>query len=410
MPCNRTLAPPPIQPLNDSAAFTVAASQKLGRMGSLSGTADENYSSSSSSTPKEKWECTRDTDCASSEKCNMSTNKCVSICSLASCSGSTPYCQAQEPHNYACRQCLSNSHCPAGKQCSSYSCTNCPRGSTCTCPSGQVADGAGGCFNPCSPNPCGSTTPTCSSSGANYSCKCTSTSCPTGKTCNGTSCVNCTRGSSCNCPSGKVADGYGGCFDPCNPNYCGSSTPVCSSSGANYSCACTESSCPAGKKCSSGSCVNCSEGESCNCPVGQAANGSGSCQTVDRNADCVKYCGSGFVYDRPGALYGGTERVCTKYPYSCGYNCTTGWDIWYANNPYTCQQAIQTPPNDDNAMCKQICGSGFVYDRPGAKFGGKEKVCTRYPKSCGYNCTTGWDIVYGTGVDQPYTCQTAIQR
>ena len=131
-------------------------------------------------------------------------------------------------------------------------------------------------------------------------------------------------------------------------------------------------------------------------------------QTSDKNADCVKYCGEGFSYDRPGAKNNGQELVCTKYPLSCGYGCTTGWDIDYLvqGTNYTCQTAIQT--SDKNADCVKYCGNGFSYDRPGAKNNGQELVCTKYPLSCGYGCTTGWDIDYlvkGTN----YTCQTAIQ-
>ncbi len=147
-----------------------------------------------------------------------------------------------------------------------------------------------------------------------------------------------------------------------------------------------------------------------------------TCQTAiqeeaedDKDAECRRICGNeGFYYDRPGAKLNGKERVCTRYPLSCGYGCTTGWDIDYLVNGtvYTCQTAIQkgAEGEDKDADCRRICGNdGFYYDRPGAKLNGKERVCTRYPKSCGYGCTTGWDIDYlvnGT----VYTCQTAIQK
>ena len=136
-----------------------------------------------------------------------------------------------------------------------------------------------------------------------------------------------------------------------------------------------------------------------------------TCQTAIQNnteAECVKHCGSGFGGPRPGDKNGGKEIVCTKYPLSCGYGCTVGWDIDYLVNGtnYTCQTARQSGKNAD---CVRLCGNGFVYDRPGAKNNGQELVCTRYPKSCGYGCTVGWDIQYlvqGTN----YTCQTAIQN
>ena len=60
---------------------------------------------------------------------------------------------------------------------------------------------------------------------------------------------------------------------------------------------------------------------------------------------CRQACGhKGFFYDRMGAKFAGQEIVCTRYPDPCGYNCTKGWNIRYAEslgNPYTCQTAVQ---------------------------------------------------------------------
>ena len=59
--------------------------------------------------------------------------------------------------------------------------------------------------------------------------------------------------------------------------------------------------------------------------------------------------------------------------------------------------------------CKQYCGNGFHYDRPGRKNDRQEIVCTKYPNPCGYKCTVSWKIDYlvkGTN----YTCQTAVQK
>ena len=146
-----------------------------------------------------------------------------------------------------------------------------------------------------------------------------------------------------------------------------------------------------------------------------------------RNVDCVNICGPGFHYDRPGDKLGGREQVCTRYPYDCGYSCTTGWTYEYLKDgtEYTCQTAVQNPPRvvatphykphqmsereRRNMDCMNICGPGFRYDRPGDKLGGREQVCTWYPYDCGYSCTTGWTYEYlkdGT----EYTCQTAVQR
>lgn len=72
-----------------------------------------------------------------------------------------------------------------------------------------------------------------------------------------------------------------------------------------------------------------------------------------------------------------------------------------------------TAQDNDKALktadCIQICGEGFVYDRPGAKLNGREKVCTRYPKPCGYACTVDWQIDYLVN-NTEYTCQTAVQH
>lgn len=61
--------------------------------------------------------------------------------------------------------------------------------------------------------------------------------------------------------------------------------------------------------------------------------------------DCVRICGNGYHYDRGGDLMNGQERVCTRYPLKCGYNCTRGWDIRTLVNGtlYTCQEAVQNP-------------------------------------------------------------------
>lgn len=63
------------------------------------------------------------------------------------------------------------------------------------------------------------------------------------------------------------------------------------------------------------------------------------------NADCIKYCGEGYFYDRKGSKNNGEELVCTKYPYKCGYNCTYGWRFRYlvGGTNYTCQEAKQNP-------------------------------------------------------------------
>ncbi len=62
----------------------------------------------------------------------------------------------------------------------------------------------------------------------------------------------------------------------------------------------------------------------------------------DKN--CIKYCGEGYFYDRPGNKNDGNELVCTKYPLDCRYDCTYGWNFEYLvqGTNYTCQEARQS--------------------------------------------------------------------
>ncbi len=68
------------------------------------------------------------------------------------------------------------------------------------------------------------------------------------------------------------------------------------------------------------------------------------------NQKCIEHCGEGYYYDRPGAKRDGEERVCTKYPLKCGYNCTVGWNFRYlvdgTGTYYTCQEAKQMQSDD----------------------------------------------------------------
>lgn len=62
-----------------------------------------------------------------------------------------------------------------------------------------------------------------------------------------------------------------------------------------------------------------------------------------------------------------------------------------------------------NQKCIELCGDGFYYDRTGAKRGGEERVCTKYPLKCGYSCTVGWNFRYLINQTN-YTCQEARQK
>ena len=306
------------------------------------------------------------------------------------------------------------------------------------------------------------TTPVCAIEGDTRTsyCACTETSCGPAWKCSKTGdkyqCEMCLAGEKCGCPDGKISNGKGQCV-ACNSdndctykqhctdagqttascallnctgsqyvanhkcNDCGSAMPGCTSCSSATSCNSCEiaynlrkdkSGCDL-KECADNEKLNYSTGVCEKCPDGSSLV-NGECVKDDWDADCRRICGNNeFYYDRPGAKLDGKERVCTRYPASCGYACTTGWDIKYLVNGtvYTCQTAIQTEqPEDKDADCRRICGNDeFYYDRPGEKLNGKERVCTRYPLSCGYACTTSWNIDYlvnGT----VYTCQTAVQK
>ncbi len=77
--------------------------------------------------------------------------------------------------------------------------------------------------------------------------------------------------------------------------------------------------------------------------VAKTAFGQSMGQKAIYNENCERLCGSGYFYDRPGAKRNGRELVCTKYPLSCGYECTIGWAFRYLvdGTDYTCQEAIQ---------------------------------------------------------------------
>ena len=326
-------------------------------------------------------QCKQDRDCKDDQKCTG--NSCVSACQGVSCA--SPRYQLTQNHLCVCAECEGHEQCGAGEtghKCDvdHYSCTVCsPSEKFCCANKGTgnyVPDGKGSCVCPLKDD---------------------GTRCVEGTYMNRDicDCQNCAAGDdSCGfCGANQTPDGEGGCK-------------------------CVDISCPEGYH---------QDPNSCSCVEDAPKEGEGE----EDDDLCPSICGSGFVYDRPGAKNGGKELVCTYYPLSCGYACTEGWDIRYLVNGtnYTCQRALQCgdktvvgtkvsggkkdmtncpKETDDNTQCKNLCGSGFYYDRPGAKNGGKERVCTYYPQSCGYKCTSAWDIRYlvnGTN----YTCQRALQ-
>ena len=205
------------------------------------------------------------------------------------CSGTTPVCEpAGDGINYTCL--CNDSSCGAGKTCVGGQCINCQKGVNCNCPSGQVSNGEGRCHtpnDPCSSKPCSGETPSCSAlDETQYSCSCTSTSCPAGKKCEDMTCQTCSAGEDCGCKaSGKEADGNGGCRcpgDKISDGNGGCRCPDCYAAdgtwgGCKKTCECV--SCAKAKKCIDGECVNCPLGEDCGCFDDNAySDGNGICQ------------------------------------------------------------------------------------------------------------------------------------
>ncbi len=183
----------------------------------------------------------------------------IDVCSPNNpCSGMTPICDpAGDGLNYKCL-CDSTS-CKGGRTCVGGTCYNCEKGEKCNCSGDNVSDGSGGCYIPndsCNPNPCSGETPSCSAlDETQYSCSCTSESCPDGKKCSDMACQNCSAGDdcgcsyygkeadgngSCRCPGVKIDDGKGGCKCPAEyeSDGAGGCKPV------EYGKLCSEEACP----------------------------------------------------------------------------------------------------------------------------------------------------------------------
>ena len=197
-------------------------------------------------------------NCTKGTQCNCPSGKLAdgkgaceapNYCSPNPCRGTTPLCtqNSRIPGGYACG--CSSSSCGAGYRCSVpcdavrqvcvtdpssaqvliYNCTFCEDGATdCNCPSGQVADGKGGCRANCT---VGQTDcPMCEDGqvydGTKCRMPCDGVICPSGYQCqngDGTACctTKCYRGQ-LNCPeclSGQLYDGTK-CRYPCDGVIC----------------------------------------------------------------------------------------------------------------------------------------------------------------------------------------------
>ena len=309
------------------------------------------------------------------------------------CSGTTPVCEPSgDGINYTCL--CNNSSCGAGKTCTGGTCYNCQKGEKCGCSGNQVSDGNGGCYTPndtCNPNPCSGETPSCSAlDETQYSCSCTSTSCPAGKKCEDMTCQTCSAGEDCGCKaSGKEADGNGGCRCPGMKIASGNSCvcPSCYTSdgtwgGCKKTCECV--TCADAKKCVDGECVNCPLGEDCGCFDDDAySNGNGVCEPNDpcANVTCGsdQYCEEGECVDYScgNGGYSNAKEIGTTVP-----ACTTlsEWEVITTGTSggKTCYACVCKGTTFGGGGC---CSGGKV--TCGGKEGPCVECCNNSTNSCG---------------------------
>lgn len=376
--------------LDMSKAFQVAASVKLGAQ------VEDNKIYNGKDIPEapgkdaddKDYDCLNDEECGPNQKCG-GDGKCVDICTMGTpyCANDGKHCKETPPHKYQCVECLTNEHCKTAKgteggyRCFENKCIVCESGAKdCECPGEKVADGNGGCKTP-SPEeetPNSDCSPYDGAKRGFY------------KNANGT----------INIPE-KVSGGTTACWD-----VYGAKATVNVPNSGNYS--------------------------SVNIRMWQGATVNGSFKTASLTA--------GYNYTKNSHTITFNDKVTVNGPikwekqvqlnfkkgvdgnYTCHHlECDGNYGPCRDVGEVTCPwdnggNEEEWGPKQKTEHCRKICGDDpswgkqrFVYDRPGAKWGGKEEVCTRYPLDCGYKCTYSWDIKYGTGPEQPYTCQTAMQ-
>lgn len=374
--------------LDMSKAFQIAASQKLGAA------IEDNSIYTGKDIPEapgkdaddKDYDCLNDEECAANQKCG-SNGKCVDICVMGTpaCNGTDlPFCldlnakgKPAQPHKYKCVECLKVSDCGPGYTCNTqddYSCKMCEDGvSGCNCPDGQVADGKGGCR--AGDPPPGNCKWFDFDTGFFY------------KNANGNISVP---------SSAKCWDVYGASATVSVPNKTFDFVNIRMWQGATVNGAFTTNELTA------------------------HLNYNSNAHTVTFN-DEVTVNGK-IKWEKQVQL---NFKKGVKGNYTCYTEvCDGNYGPCHSETKVDCPWSGGSDKPDPNwtkdqktAHCRKICGDDpswgtqrFVYDRPGWKFDGQEEVCTRYPKSCGYGCTYGWNFVYGTGPEQPYTCQTAKQH
>lgn len=382
--------------LDMSKAFQIAASQKLGAAIEDDSiyTGKDIPEAPGKDADDKTYGCLNDTECGVTEMCG-GNGKCVPVCTLGEpyCAKTSEYCKdltPGTPHTYQCVECLTSEHCKAvkgtegGYRCYENKCQKCEAGATdCGCPDGKVADGDGGCKVPPPDEE------TLNSDCSPYQQE--------------------TRGfyknadGTINIPE-KVSGGTTACWD-----VYGAHATVNVPDTGNYN--------SVNIRMWQGATVN---GSFKTKSLTAAYNYTKNAHTITFN-DKVTVNGS-IKWEKQVQLNfkGGIEGNFTCHYLECDGNYGPCRDAGQVDCPWG-GGSDKPDPNwtrdQKTEHCRKICGDDpawgnqrFVYDRPGAKFNGQEEVCTRYPKSCGYGCTYGWDFVYGTGREQPYTCQTAKQN
>lgn len=239
-------------------------------------------------------------NCASGTACNCPSGQVATgsgscetknYCSPNPCSGTTPACKSDQRlmnkfgRGYACG-CSGNS-CGAGSKCSTpcdalnqtcvtnplsatiliYNCLPCSDGdATCGCPSGQVANGMGGCRAACSK---GDTNCSLCSAGQVYDgskCRkpCDGVTCPTGYSCQNGNGKGCCVKDPVTCSSNCLECTSATKCTKCNSGYYLTSSGTCSSCPANATCDGTITfKCASGYYLSNGKCTTCPLNATC---------------------------------------------------------------------------------------------------------------------------------------------------
>lgn len=324
-------------------------------------------------------ECRKDADCDGTQKCSPD-GECVlktcaemgyeKTCSAGylkneaavgsdgmcyTCQNPAKDCPADKPawDGKKCVQCTANSHCESYEYCKDNQCVlqagKCYTSNDCT-EKDYCKDHS--CVPACDPNPCSGQQPRCVESSHSYFCTCTSSSCPSGYSCNGDAPFDCksnTCKSNSDCVAKKMCSD-GKCVDPCDPNPCSGKTPTCIPVTHKPVCYCTTTSCGEGYECDVTRCK----------PL--------TCKT---NTDChdKKMCSNGKCVDpcdpnpcsgqQPLCVSSSHSYFCSCTSNSCpsGYSCSR-------DSPFDCKVATtEKCKTDDDCSADKKCSNGYCVYR-----------------------------------------------